>query len=209
MMMAQDQFGERLGSERVRLWTSQGEVEREKLDPALCYIQITSVDAYFTPEEAQTRVTYFERYNNLRTTTLRRASSLFLYLSFSRSLNFRAHARVRVSCVSCRAIHIRDAVYGGRRWPSGPCAGPVEAEDHPHRGEPLPLRQEAHSRAPQAGGALPFPTPPRPRAPIFPRAPKHSSMFPPKLTCVCVCVCVCVRAPAMNVCISGWMSRHA
>ncbi|ELR16168.1 Dedicator of cytokinesis [Acanthamoeba castellanii str. Neff] len=61
-----EQFGERLGSERVRLWTSQGEVEREKLDPALCYIQITSVDAYFTPEEAQSRVTYFERYNNLQ-----------------------------------------------------------------------------------------------------------------------------------------------
>jgi hypothetical protein len=55
-----------LGSERVRLWTAQGEVEREKLDPTLCYIQITSVDAYFTPEEAQSRVTYFERYNNIR-----------------------------------------------------------------------------------------------------------------------------------------------
>jgi hypothetical protein len=209
-MMAQEQFGERLGSERVRLWTSQGEVEREKLDPALCYIQITSVDAYFTPEEAQSRVTYFERYNNLRTTTPHHALSL--------SLSFPSLSCTRACECVCRVCRVERFIFetpftvGG-----GGQAGHVRdqwkrktiltAENHfPYVKKRIPVRHKQEVRCPYPSG--PLPNAPAPHFPSF----QHSSMFPPKLTCVScvVCVCVClVCVAAMNVCISGWMSRHA
>ncbi|KAL6064625.1 Dedicator of cytokinesis protein 9 [Balamuthia mandrillaris] len=58
-------YTSRLGENKVSIWTDSGAVDRSKLDPSLCYIQITSVDPYFDAKESASRLTYYERNNNL------------------------------------------------------------------------------------------------------------------------------------------------
>jgi len=58
-------YTERLGQERVRLWTRSAEVKREELEEGICYIQLTSVEPYFDKTEFEQRVTDYERNNNI------------------------------------------------------------------------------------------------------------------------------------------------
>jgi dedicator of cytokinesis protein 6/7/8 len=61
-------FSSKLGpGTAVELYTKSGDVDRSKLDPAKCYIQITSVSPYFEEWELKDRKTDFERNFNIST----------------------------------------------------------------------------------------------------------------------------------------------
>jgi hypothetical protein len=65
----------------------------------------------------------------------------------------------------------------------------LTAENHfPYVKKRIPVRHKQEVRCPSQL--------PRAPAPHFPSSSQHSSMFPPKLTCVCACVRACVRVRA-------------
>ncbi|XP_052775389.1 dedicator of cytokinesis protein 7-like isoform X2 [Mya arenaria] len=59
-------YSDRFGPENIGMIKDSNTVEREKLDPAKAYIQITYVEPYFDSYELRDRFTYFEKNVNIK-----------------------------------------------------------------------------------------------------------------------------------------------